>query len=403
MIPPEERSSASAGSPDTRRRFNLILTAMAVFLFWSSLYLYVPTLPVYAQTKTSNLALVGVILSMYGLWQAIIRLPLGIAADWLGRRKPFIIAGLVLSAIGASVMALASGARGLIVGRAITGLAAGTWVPLVAVFSSLFPPQDAVRASALLTLVASSGRALSSTVTGSLNNLGGYSLPFWLAAAAAVLAAVAILPTSEARRPGRQLSLRAISRLIIRRDVLLPAALQAVGQYANWTSTFGFLPVLAKEVGATEVALSLLVGLNIGVVVLGNLLATAIVKRVGTRNLLYASFVLMACGVAGAALARSVAVIVVAQSCIGLGQGLSYPLLMGLSIRDVDDGQRTIAMGLHQAVYAIGMFGGPWLSGILADAMGIRPTFLVTAVACLVIGLIGTQAIRARPQDVGAK
>ena len=40
-------------------------------------------------------------------------------------------------------------------------------------------------------------------------------------------------------------------------------------------------------------------------------------------------------------------------------------------------------MGLHQAVYAIGMFAGPWLSGILADAMGIRPMFGVTAFACL--------------------
>jgi hypothetical protein len=35
------------------------------------------------------------------------------------------------------------------------------------------------------------------------------------------------------------------------------------------------------------------------------------------------------------------------------------------------------------------MFGGPWLSGILADAMGIRPMFGVTAVACLALGLFG--------------
>jgi MFS family permease len=45
-------------------------------------------------------------------------------------------------------------------------------------------------------------------------------------------------------------------------------------------------------------------------------------------------------------------------------------------------------MGLHQSVYAIGMFAGPWLSGILADGMGIRWMFGVTAVACLAIGLL---------------
>jgi DHA1 family multidrug resistance protein-like MFS transporter len=65
-------------------------------------------------------------------------------------------------------------------------------------------------------------------------------------------------------------------------------------------------------------------------------------------------------------------------------------VLMGMSIQRVADAERATAMGLHQAVYAIGMFSGPWLSGILADAMGIQPMFGVTAAACLALGLFGT-------------
>jgi MFS family permease len=45
-------------------------------------------------------------------------------------------------------------------------------------------------------------------------------------------------------------------------------------------------------------------------------------------------------------------------------------------------------MGLHQAVYAIGMFGGPWVGGWLADAVGIRPMFGVTAFVTLTLGLL---------------
>ena len=41
----------------------------ANFLYWISLYLYMPTLPSFSLTKTPDLALVGVVLSMYGLWQ----------------------------------------------------------------------------------------------------------------------------------------------------------------------------------------------------------------------------------------------------------------------------------------------------------------------------------------------
>ena len=379
--------TASAGG----RRLMITLYAIAVFLYWIALYLYMPTLPTYAQSKSDNLALVGVILSMYGLWQAIIRLPLGIAADWLGWRKPFIIVGFALAGLGAWTMGAAEGVNGLIIGRAVTGLAAGTWVPLVVVFSSLFPPHEAVRASAMLTFVGSVGRVLATGVTGSLNELGGYSLAFFLAAGAAALAILIVLPARERLRPPQRPSVRGIGSLITRRDVLLPSLLAAVSQYANWTATFGFMPILARQLGATDVTQSALVSMNIGVVTLGNLVATAIVSRIGARRLVYLSFVLLSTGIGGAALAPSLPLIFVSQFCMGLGQGIGYPVLMGMSIQQVADAERTTAMGLHQAVYAIGMFGGPWLSGRLADAMGIRPTFGVTAFVCLALGLFVTR------------
>jgi MFS family permease len=371
----------------------IALCAIAVFLYWMALYLYVPTLPTYIQSKSDNLALVGVVLSMYGLWQAIIRLPLGIAADWLGQRKPFIIVGFALAGLGAWTMGEADSVNGLIIGRAITGLAAGTWVPLVVVFSSLFPPHEALRATAMLTFVGSVGRVLATGVTGSLNELGGYPLAFFLAAGAAALAVLIVLPTREGRRPPQQPSVGAIGSLIARPDVLLPSLLAAVSQYANWTATFGFMPILARQLGATDVTQSMLMSMHIGVSTLGNLMATAIVRRVGARRLVYLGFVLLCAGIGGAALAPSLPLIFVSQFCIGLGQGIGYPVLMGLSIQQVADAERTTAMGLHQAVYAIGMFGGPWLSGLLADAMGIRPTFGVTAFFCLVLGLFVTRWI----------
>jgi MFS family permease len=264
-------------------------------------------------------------------------------------------------------------------------------VPLVVVFSSLFPPHEAVRASAMLTFVGSVGRVLATGVTGSLNELGGYPLAFFLAAGAAALAILIVLPAREGRRPPQQPSMGAIGNLTTRRDVLFPSLLAALNQYANWTVTFGFMPILARQLGATDVAQSALMSMNIGVVTLGNLVATTIVNRIGARRLVYLSFVLLSAGIGGAAWVPSLPLLFASQFCIGLGQGIGYPVLMGLSIQQVADAERTTAMGLHQAVYAIGMFGGPWLSGKLADAMGIQPMFGVTAFVCLVLGLFATR------------
>ncbi len=61
--------------PIVRQRLRYVTIGFyiaAAFLYWISLYLYVPTLPTYVQTKTDNLAVVGTVLSMYGLWQAIV-------------------------------------------------------------------------------------------------------------------------------------------------------------------------------------------------------------------------------------------------------------------------------------------------------------------------------------------
>jgi MFS family permease len=353
-----------------------------------SLYLYMPTLPTYVESKSDNLALVGIVLSMYGLWQALIRLPLGIAADWLGQRKPFIVVGFALAGLGAWTMGVAENVNGLLVGRAVTGLAAGTWVPLIAVFSTLFPPHEAVRASAMLSFIGSTGRALATGATGSLNELGGYSLAFFLATGAAVLAIPIALPVRERGRPPQRPSVRSIGQLVTRRDVLLPALLAALSQYANWATTFGFTPILARQLKATDVAQSALMSMHIGVVLLGNLIATAVLNRTGSKRLVRFSFALMFLGIGGAALTPTLPLLFAAQFCIGLAQGSGYPVLMGMSIEHVTDTERTTAMGLHQAVYAVGMFGGPWLSGLLADALGIRLMFGLTALACLALAML---------------
>lgn len=66
---------------------------------------------------------VGLALGMYGLTQAVMQIPLGLASDRWGRR-PVVVAGLVLFVVGSVVCALADDVFWITIGRAIQGAGA---------------------------------------------------------------------------------------------------------------------------------------------------------------------------------------------------------------------------------------------------------------------------------------
>lgn len=398
-------STAVNGLSTSDQMRNRVLCGIAVALYWAALYLYMGTLPIYVEGKVAgDLAMVGVVLSMYGLWQALLRFPLGIVSDWLGKRKVFVIAGMALAGLGAMTMGQAGGVSGVLVGRILTGLAAAAWVPLVVTFSSSFRPDQAVLATLVLTLVGSTTRAIATALTGTLNAWGGDSLSFWLAAGAAALAIVVFLFIREPKRERKQPSWGSVTKLITRPDVLLPAVLALFVLYAVWSSIFGFNPKLATMIGANDSALSLLTSLNAIAATSGTLAAAAIASRLGPRRLLYGSFGLLAGGVLLASLAPSLWVLFVAQALTGVAQGVGAPILMGLSIRYVDEAERSTAMGLHQTVYGFGMFGGPAISGLLAKWIGIRPMLALTAVVILSLSLLLMRLFIARvPEEQSAE
>ena len=72
----------------------------------------------------------------------------------------------------------------------------------------------------------------------------------------------------------------------------------------------------------------------------------------------------------------------VSQAIGGFGRGIESALLMTLAVLAVVPSQRATAMGMYQAVYAIGMITGPVVAGLVADSVSINAVFyLSTAVA----------------------
>lgn len=89
------------------------------------LFLILPVFSLYAKQLPSgdDMALVGLALGAYGLTQTFLQIAYGAASDRFGR-KPVIVFGLVLFAIGSFVAAMSHDIYGIIAGRVLQGAGA---------------------------------------------------------------------------------------------------------------------------------------------------------------------------------------------------------------------------------------------------------------------------------------
>ncbi|MEZ5495681.1 MAG: MFS transporter [Gammaproteobacteria bacterium] len=101
-----------------------VSVAILISLRMYGLFLIMPVFSVYAKEMpgTSPL-LIGLALGIYGLTQALLQIPLGLASDFFGRKKVLTI-GLLLFITGSIIAALADNIHLIILGRAIQGMGA---------------------------------------------------------------------------------------------------------------------------------------------------------------------------------------------------------------------------------------------------------------------------------------
>ena len=64
---------------------SIIFVIVGTFLFWVSLYLYVPILPNHAKAIGASSTMIGYIIASYAIGQMFLRIPLGYAVDKWGK------------------------------------------------------------------------------------------------------------------------------------------------------------------------------------------------------------------------------------------------------------------------------------------------------------------------------
>lgn len=336
-------------------------------------------------------ARVGLAMGIYGLSQALLQIPFGMASDRLGR-KPVIVAGLLVFAAGSALAAWAPTLGWLVAGRALQGAGAIS-AAVTALLADL--TRDAVRTKAMALVGASIGLmfgvslVLSPLLAGYLGLQGLFALTSALA-----LGGIAVVLWVVPPEP-RDAVVQGRGRL---RDVLKLPALQRLDvgvfvlhavQLAMWLA----VPGLLVQAGLARdhhwwVYLPAVLG---SFVVMGGTLFP-LEKRGHLRTLFLSAIGLV--GLVQLALVATVAAASTMVPSVALLGGLLFVFFCGFNVLEASQPSlvsrmapptaRGAALGVYNTLQSLGFFVGGAAGGWLLKAAGPQVLYGVCAAATLV-------------------
>lgn len=358
-------------------------------LFWCSLYAYVPQLGSFAKNLGASYRMIGLIAGSYGISQTLLRIPLGVASDMLGKRKIFIVIGSFVTVASAFLIFLAPSPVTLLAGRFLAGIAAATWVNFTVMYASYYEHDESPKAIGIINSVNRAGQFIAMLMGGIISLYFGMRHVFLFSAAIGALATVLSLMIEEEKcvKDGQLFKMSDMLSFIKKKEVIIISVLGALSQLITYGTTLGFTPVVAFNLGATYYQLGIMSMLFVLPQILVSALAgSLLIDKLGERNTLLTGFVINTALSIVIPLVPWLWALYVVQILNGIGMALTFPLLTGLVIQNVPGQLRNAVMGFFQAVFGLGMILGPILLGTVGNKHGLQAGFFV-------VGFMGFLAI----------
>ncbi len=375
------RAATAVRPPGTTRKLLAISLCMALAM--SGIGIILPVVPSHiarlgvSTPSTAQVALhVSMLAVVYALMQLVFAPLWGRLSDSRGRRK-LLAVGLVGFAIGQALCGLATSLLVLYAIRLGTGIFAAAIIPAALAFvADATSDEERTRGMAQLSAAGGIGFVLGPALGGLLGGIdvsatglpvASFSLPFFAAAACALLALFTLRWLEEPVRRSVAGTTSSVASTVLVRRLGLPLGVSMAGQGAVAL----FETTMALHAG-THLGMSLAqIGAIFMVCGLMMLLVQAAVaslsRRWGEAHLASAALAIMGLSLGLLATARSTASVFALVAVYAVGMGLLTPVVAALISRR-GGAQTGAALGLDSAAKSVGQIIGPLAGGALFGA-----------------------------------
>lgn len=345
------------------------------------LFMILPVFALYAETLEGYTpALIGLAIGIYGLTQAALQIPFGMASDRFGR-KPVIILGLIIFAIGSVVAATADTMNGVIFGRALQG-AGAIAAAVMALVADLTREEKRLGAMAIIGMSIGVAFAVSLVMGPLFSNWIGVDGIFWLTAVLA-LVAIAVLhfvvpnPVRSVLHRDAQ-TVPAQLKNVIRDPQLLRLNFGIMILHMMLTATFVVLPLALRDHAGLVAEQHWYIYLPVMVFAMLLMVPFIIIaeKKRRMKTVFTASVLVLGIGQLVFMFGyNSITSIVLGLFIFFTAFNVLEASLPSLVAKMVSPDNKGTAMGMYSSSQFLGAFFGGVLGGWLYGAMGFEAVF----------------------------
>ena len=363
---------------------DFFLTWINRFSFFLAHHLTRPILPLYLVSFGASSTVIGAVMAVFTITATATRIPVGLLIDRIGR-KPFLIAGVALFAVGNFGYLWAPGILLMLPFRMLHGVGwSGCTTAVATLAADIAPPKRRGELIGYAAMASSLGGAIGPVAGFALLQRFDFSGVFFGAAAllfvSLILAAFVKEPEHGPRNNHRQ---RWIDLLVIP-ETLLPAVAVAFLSFGHG-GILTFLPIHALKLGLENPGLWF--GLYALCLLLSRPVAGPLSDRISRRAVIIPGLILNLFGIGILALAASPAWLMAAAVVGGFGTGAAQPALMTVAVDQTSPQRRGQSMAQYQCFYDLGIGLGSLTLGAFLDL--VDQNFSLMYAATAVVALIG--------------